>query len=360
MVVVRVLAAVVGALMVLATLASAVQTVVVPRARLTRLTWIHFVGIRMIVNLFTKPNRPYSARDRILAAYAPIALVALPGAWVTVVILGFSLLFWASGVDGVAEAIAVSGSSLTTLGFERPPGLGREILSVIEAAIGLGLVALMISYLPTIYAAFQRREARVGGLQVRAGRPPAPAKLYRRYVLIGWLDRLGDDIFGPWEDWFVDIEESHTSQPALVFFRSPNPDRSWITAAGCVLDAAALHNAVVDLPHDPRADILLRSGFLALRQIAMSFGIPYDPDPGPDDPIRVTRDEFDAVCEELRDAGVPLVDDLDQGWRDFAGWRVNYDSALVGLAAMIVAPPAPWSSDREVPRVRTSFIRRRP
>jgi len=43
---------------------------------------------------------------------------------------------------------------------------------------------------------------------------------------------------------------------------------------------------------------------------------------------------------------VPLVADRDQAWRDFAGWRVNYDAVLVGLCDLVMAPPAPWSSDR--------------
>ena len=36
--------------------------------------------------------------------------------------------------------------------------------------------------------------------------------------------------------------ETHTSLAVLSFFRSPNPHRSWITAAGAVLDAAALRH----------------------------------------------------------------------------------------------------------------------
>ena len=323
------------------------------------LTWIHFAWIRRVFDRIASPRRSFVSRDRILAVYAPFALATLPAEWVTFVIAGFTLINWGSGVDPFTEALAISGSSVTTLGFERPEGTGRELLSVVEAVLGLGLVGLMISYLPSIYAAFQRREAAVGGLEVRAGLPPAPVTLYRRYVRIGWLDRLGDELFREWERWFIDVEESHTSQAWLVFFRSPQPDRSWITAAGCVLDVAALHNAVVDCPHDPRADILLRSGYLCLGRIAASFEIHFDPDPQPDDPIRVSRAEFDDVCEQLGDSGVPLVADLDQGWRDFAGWRVNYDVVLIKLAALVDAPTAPWSSDRPVAKARPSIIRRR-
>ncbi|MGZ4739106.1 MAG: hypothetical protein ACXVLM_07715 [Ilumatobacteraceae bacterium] len=41
-----------------------------------------------------------------------------------------------------------------------------------------------------------------------------------------------------------------------------------------------------------------------------------------------------------------LKRDRDQAWRDFSGWRVNYDKVLVELCALTIAPPAKWSSDR--------------
>ena len=54
----------------------------------------------------------------------------------------------------------------------------------------------MISYLPTIYGAFSRREALVGMLEVRAGLPPSPAEMLTRYERIGWLGRLDDATLG--------------------------------------------------------------------------------------------------------------------------------------------------------------------
>ena len=219
----------------------------------------------------------------------------------------------------------------------------RVVVSFVEAGIGLGLVTLMISYLPTIYGAFSRREALVGMLEVRAGLPPQTAEMVIRYQRIGWLERLSDDVFEPWEKWFVDVEESHTSHPSLAFFRSPHPERSWITAAGCVLDTAAITASTLDLPRDARADVMIRTGFFTLRRVADYFLIPYPIDPSPDDPITVTRAEFDELCEQLRDAGVPLKADLDQAWHDFRGWRVNYDATYRALCEMVDAPPGNWS-----------------
>jgi hypothetical protein len=362
-IVAQVFAVAVGLTIVVSTLVSAVRTVVVPRAVIPALTRIHFVGLRKAFNVFAGPKKPFDRRDGILSLYAPLALVTLPGLWVLMVLIGFTSIFWGSGVKPVTEAFATSGSSLFTLGFIRPRGTPRIGLEFTEAGIGLGLISLMISYLPSIYSAFSKREALVGMLEVRAGLPPSPADLLTRYRRIGWLDRIDEDMFEPWESWFVNIEESHTSQPSLVFFRSPHPERSWITAAGCVLDTAAIVNSTLDRPHNPTCDIMIRSGFLALRRIADSFQIHYDPDPSPGDHITISRADFDELCEELKEFDVPLKPDLDQAWLDFSGWRVNYDEVLVRLCALTTAPPAKWSSDRigqlDLPKLRFRRRKRR-
>jgi hypothetical protein len=360
-IVAQVFAVVAGVTLVLWTLASAIRTVVVPRALIPTLTRFHFVGLRKVFSLFARPSRSFERRDTALSLYAPIALVTLPALWVVMVLIGFTSIFWGTDVRPVTEAFATSGSSLFTLGFIRPRGTPRIVLEFVEAGIGLGLISLMISYLPTIYGAFSRREALVGMLEVRAGLPPSPTELLTRYTRIGWLERIDVDVFERWERWFVEVEESHTSQPSLVFFRSPHPERSWITAAGCVLDTGAIVASTLDLPHNASCDIMIRSGYLCLRRIADAFQITYDPDPGPMDATTISRREYDLLCAELRALDVPLKSDLDQAWRDFNGWRVNYDQVLVRLCALTTAPPAKWSSDRvdqiEIPPLR--FRRRR-
>jgi hypothetical protein len=342
----RVLAGVVGTLIILWALVSALKTVVLPRAESSIITRWLFLTLRRAFDLVVPEKRSYEFRDRVLAFYAPVGLFLLPALWVIMVLVGFALLFWATGTKPFTEAFIVSGSSLLTLGFDRPASDRQIAFVFIEAAVGLGIITLVISYLPSIYAAFSRREVLVNLLEARAGLPPSPTELIVRYARIGWLEGLAEELFPPWERWFAELEESHTSQPSLVFFRSPHPGRSWITAAGCVLDSAAINNSLLMRGEGAPTALMIRTGFFALRRIADYFGISYEPDPRPDDPITVTRREFDLLCVELEAAGVPLRTNRDQAWRDFAGWRVNYDEVLVALCALTVAPPAKWSSDR--------------
>jgi hypothetical protein len=266
-------------------------------------------------------------------------------------------VFWAFDVGSWREAFRESGSSLFTLGFAPPPDLPTTVVAFAEATVGLGLLALLLAYLPTMYTAFSRREANVAMLEVRAGSPPTPAELLVRAWRIDWIDRL-PELWQTWQAWFIDIAETHTSLAALSFFRSPEPDRSWVTAAACVLDSASLRLAALELPREPDAALCIRTGKVSLGHIARYFSLPFDPDPAPDDPISVTRDEFDAVVDGLAAEGLPVRTDRDAAWRDFAGWRVNYDALVLGLAGLTLAPYAPWSSDRGLAYRRPPLRRR--
>lgn len=341
-----VLAAVAGAVIAGGTLLSAVQTLAVPRSTPVLITrWI-FVVTRV---LFVPANRGKNlrTRDRRLALYGPLSLICLPVVWLGVVMGAFTLIFWATGVPWDA-AFLESGSSLFTLGFRTPEHVGSAALAFTEAAMGLGLIALLISYLPSIYGSFSRRELLVTSLDTFAGSPPSGPALLERLADIHGLEEL-DGFWREWARWFAELEETHSSTPSLVYFRSPQPDRSWVTAAGSVLDAAALTASTLDVSRQPSAALCIRAGYLALRRIGDFFVMPYDPDPKPSDPIAVTRAEFDAVCDRLAHLGAPLRADLDQAWADFAGWRVTYEAVLLRFAALCWAPRSPWIGDRAIP-----------
>ena len=341
----RVILFLLGALLVAATVRSAVRTFILPRASYTLIARWVFQAVGAFFRWRASRARSYSDSDRAMELYAPAALLVLPATWLILVAIGYTGMYLALGVDSIEQAFALSGSSLLTLGTTAPVGWLTTLLAFSEAAIGLALIALLISYLPTMYAAFSRREAAVAMLEVRAGSPPSAITMFERYHRLQRLEKLGE-VWESWETWFAEIEESHTSLAALVFFRSPQPHRSWVTAAGAVLDAASLAASTLDIPRDVQADLCIRAGYLALRQIASFFGIAYDPDPQPGDPVSISRAEYDSACDHLASLGLPLKPDRDQAWQDFAGWRVNYDTVLLALARLTIAPYAPWSSDR--------------
>src|SRR5688500_14717462 len=344
----RIVSVTVGLVLITAALISAVKTVVIPREATSTIARGVFAGLRRLYDLATPASMSFARRDRVLATCAPRCVLGLLVTWISLTFLGYAAVFW--GLDGATSAsvaLELSGSSLFTLGFLRPSQFWLMMVSFTEAAIGLFLVALLITYLPSINAAFSRRERGVTALAVRAGEPPSGVEMVQRF----WrLERMSElhEVWVEWERWFVDVEETHASFSALAFFRSPQTDHSWVTAAGAVLDAAALTISSVDVPHDVQADICIRAGYLTLQRIAAGFGFGFDPQPAPDAPISITRQEWNDAMDDLAAVGVAITQAGAQAWRDCAGWRVNYDTVLLELAELTDAPYAMWSSDRGV------------
>lgn len=334
----------VGVALVVVAMRSAVTTVILPRAVASTLSRRVFLAVRTVFRWRIGRRAPYEKHDHVMALYGPVSLLTLLVTWLVLTLFGFMGMFYAVGVRAPRDAFTLSGSSLLTLGFARDASLPSTILSFTEATIGLVLLALLITYLPTIYSAFQRREQVVAMLETRGGLPVSGVAMVELYARIEGLERLAVT-WTRFETWFVDVEESHTSLPVLAFFRSPQPLHSWITSAGAILDAAALVVSCTEGGRKPEPQLMMRAGFIALQRIATFLRIPIDADPKPTDPISITRAEFDEAFDRLAAADLPMRADRDAAWVDFAGWRVNYDMALVRLAALVVAPPAPWSSD---------------
>ena len=329
------------------TFISATRTFVVPRSASVKLTRLVFLAVRRLFNLLMKALPAYEQRDNLMAIYAPISLLLMVPAWLLITTIGFACMFWAMGITPWTEAFLLSGSSILTLGFATANTMAQTILAFIEATAGLILVAMLISYLPTMYSAFSQREKAVALLEVRAGAPATAPELVWRLQGLN-TEGTARAFWDSWEHWFTQIDESHTSLAALAFFRSPQPHQSWVTAASTVLDGAALFLTAVERPTNelPYQALVIRAGMFALRHIADVFQVSYNPDPHfPDDPISVTREEFEAALDRLVGQGVKIRADRDFAWQHFAGWRVNYDSVLKALAELTMAPETPWLSD---------------
>jgi len=353
---IQLLAILAGLGLILFTLQSAIRMLVLPRNDNVWLTRALFGWVLRFIRFEMRfgGDLTYERRDRHMAFFAPVALLILPVVWLLLITIGYTPIYWALGYGDIYDSFLFSGSSLLTLGFSPVIDWGTMLLSFSEATIGLILIAMVIAYLPTMYSAFSEREKYVALLEVRAGAPPSAVTLLTR----AYRNRGFDTLTEIWKDWevnFVRLEESHTSLAPLIFFRSPHPHHSWVTASGAILDAAALQDSVVDMERDFNTVVCIRAGYIALRGIADFFDYPHNPNPKHDDPISISREEFDDAYDELKEAGIPVVADRDQAWREFSGWRVNYDDVLLMLARMTMAPYAPWSSDRSNAQMRDWF-----
>jgi hypothetical protein len=330
-----------GILLVLVTVWSVFRSLVVPRATSSRLP---LVVCKFLVGTARRlaPRLPnYETRDRMLSFVGPGTMVLLFGLWLGLLVGGFALIvWWDTGVD-FASALGISGSSVFTLGIASAPDAGARTLEILAAGIGLLVIALEIAYLPALYNAFAARETQVTLLATRAGTPAwGPEILARHY----WLDTMNElpPLYADWERWAAAVSESHASYPVLMWFRSPVSLRSWLLGLVAMMDSAALfHSSSPDqTPREART--CLQMGVNCLRSMAGALHIPFDPDPLPTGGVRLTWEDFEYGFHRLESVGFPFERDIDESWRHFRGWRVNYEGIVDALTELILPPPAPW------------------
>lgn len=358
----RWVAAAIGVLLVLAGWNSVIGTLIVPRQVRSWLTrWVDRIVIAAY-RVVTKRASEYRRRDRILATQAAAILLTQLAAWLGIAFIGFTLLLWPFAKAGLATAFTDAGSSVFTLGFAEPAGAAPAALVFCAAATGLVAVALQIGYLPTLYAAFNRRETEVALLNARAGVPSwGPELLARTYYALGSgvssIDTL-PELYSRWERWSADVAESHTTYLPLVRFRSPTGLSSWVTSLIAVLDSAALILTLApeEAPTVP-ARLCLRGGFQCFGRIARAMGLIVPEEADPEAGISLTYDEFLEAVARMQKVGFPITREPAEAWPQFVGWRVNYERAAYAIAEAVEAVPALWSGPRRHPTPPISPLR---
>src|SRR6266571_8378284 len=321
----------------LSTLFSAIKQTVLPGRKKVRLTRVVFRNTFRLFRFVAVRMPSDQARDAIIAFYAPMSVMLLPLTWAILLMIGFTTMFWAVSEPSLGTALSLSGAAITTEGFLAPNGVAQTTLYIVAGIIGLGIVGLLITFLPTVYSIYSQREEEVTRIAFRFGSPPSGVKVLEQAYCLGLAQELVQ-FWHTWEDWFTDMAETHISNSEVIFYRSSQPGTSWITTAGAVLDACSLFSSTVDRQDVPWLNLCFLAGCRTLRDIATDVSIKPVPDLASNGSIHVARAEYDVAYEQLRSVGVPLKADREASWRAFVSMRSQYDIPLLVLANLVFAP----------------------
>jgi hypothetical protein len=334
-------------------LLDAFQTVISPRRatgrfRITRVfysvTWWPW---SQVAERISNPRK----RETALSFYGPLSLLLLIVVWATAILIGFALLFFALHAplrdpmftgDNFDSDLYLSGTTLFTLGIGDlvPHTSGARILVVLESGMGLGFLAMAISYFPVLYGAFSRREVSISLLDARAGSPPTAAELMRRHSFKGGGEAL-NTLLVEWERWSAELLESHISYPLLCYFRSQHTNQSWLSALTAVLDVCALMIAGVQDHAARQAQLTFAIARHALVDIAQIFSQP----PVLNAEDRLPPERFDLLYQQLCQAGIRVCRDGDSMER-LRRMRLLYEGYAVALSRYLYMPLPPWIADQ--------------
>jgi ion channel len=334
-VIMPVVLAVVGVVLVVFVLWDALETIVLPRRVITRrrltswfyrLTWTPWSAIgRRIASK--------RRREGFLWLFGPLSVLMLLGVWALGLLIGFALLRNAVDGQSIGHSLYVSATTFFTVGVAEaePTTAVDRILTVIEGGSGFSFLALVISYLPTFYQGFSRREVNITLLDARAGSPPSAVELLRRHYQNGRLIDL-EAFFPEWERWAAELLETHLSYPVLGFFRSQHENESWLATLTLVLDASALVAAAFDGLVAHRANLT----FAMARHAAVDLSQVYHTAPHA---VRDTR-LLPLALQQLTEL---LGDNATLSERKLSELRALYEPYVAALSEFLLMPLPNWT-----------------
>jgi hypothetical protein len=284
---------------------------------------------------------PASA-DTLLGFFGPLALLSELLIWTVGLIVGFALLEWAA-VGGrfgkgllfssglFLNAEAVSGSTIV------------HVISLVEAGTAIGVLFIVIGYLPAVYGAFSRREIAVSQLATRAGSPPAAGIVLKRAAGRERWRELEQDLRA-WEDWTAELMETHLSYPVLAYYRSQHVNQNWLAALTAMVDVAAFVAAVEAEGEVEAAELTLAIGRHALADLAHQYRVT------PRSVDRLSDAEFDKLYGAVENAASRPVG-REEARRRLRKLQRLYELNAQGLADLLALDLPPWlPADRESAR----------
>ncbi len=334
-------------------LQDAFEVMLLPRRVLRRFRVARFY-FRSIWILWKRCARVFgnsARREHFLSVFGPLSMVLLFTLWATGLILGFGTLSWtllahAPHPSPLADQIYMSGVTFFTLGYGDvvPHSHLARMLSVSEAGLGFGFLALVIGYLPVLYQLFSRREAHVIQLDVRAGTPPTACTLLSRHGEPEGLLKL-DELLREWEVWGSELLESHLSYPMLVYYRSQHDSQSWLAALAAVIDTCALILVGIEGTRPLQARMTFTMGRLVIVEMARSFGVSPSRYDGGD---RLDDAAYRRLIDSLTEAGLHWTG-APGAQGTLAALRATYEPLLDGLADRLLLTLPPWSASGTTP-----------
>ena len=348
----RIVAAIIGILVIVLVAQDAFETIVLPRriARRIRISRLFFITTWGGWKFLARGIRSGIGRETALSTFGPLSLLILIALWAVMFVFGFGLLMWGLALSlnvqdhaiSILTYLYLSGTTFFTLGLgDITPnsGLARVFL-VTEVASGFGFLALVISYVPVLYQVFSRREQRISLLDARAGSPATATEFLRRNCSNQRFDELRT-LLHEWEVWCADILESHLSYPVLAYYRSQHNQQSWVEALTVILDTCALIlTGIEGVPVEP-ARFAFAISRHAVVDLAQVFDLPYTR--GVD---RLPTGEFVRLRKVLAASGIFLNGEVDAE-QTLADLRATYEPFVTALATYMQVSLPPWAADKD-------------
>jgi hypothetical protein len=283
-----------------------------------------------------------------LGFFGPLALISQLLIWTIGLILGFALLEYAAAGGSFGHGLllssglflnaeAVSGSTLV------------HVVALVEAAIAIGVLFIVIGYLPAVYGSFSRREVAVSQLGTFAGAPPVAGTVLMRVADRERWIALEREL-REWEAWVAELMETHLSYPVLGWYRSQHVNQNWLAALTVMTDVAAFVTAVEADGEVEAVELTYAIGQHALSDLAVQYQVK----PGESD--RLPDEQFADLYRLVENVlGRPVR--CDEARERLRKLRQAYEPKAVGLSQLLALDLPPWLTPEGESQLRLPGVR---
>ena len=331
----RVSVALIGLLLILSFLRSALQVAVVNRQRGDWVTRRVAQSVYSTAARLAARRQSYADVQDVLAWVLPVYMLLVIIVWFCMLGAGFSLLIWSCQAEhSFLQAVIASGSALSTLGFLTPPDVAGRLLAIVEGAMGLGVVVFYFTFIPGYQTTIQQRESKIAWLYARAIPDLTNFTLVEWFALSGAAD--WNNLWEEWESWFHNLCETR-ALAILAFVPSIHRGQTWLFAAAVALDSVSFYLSALEVRAMSSAAACHRTGVDALRLIAAELADCHNA-PKPVGERRLARADFDTMYDRLTTLGVKVKPERDSCWLRFVELREEYETILPKLAESLLVP----------------------
>ena len=295
-------------------------------------------------------------RHRLLNMVGPLLLPLLIVVYIFLLVLAFALVYYPHmpggfhfGVPhpepGWVDAVYFSGVTLTTVGYGDIVARGASLrfIALFEAATGLALISLAITYLLTVYTALERKRAVAVSLYHQAGEGADVAGFIAHHFVEGRFYGLRDALRTVTRD-LQGLLESHIDHPVIHYFHPVEvykslPRMLFLLLETCAVIRAALDREEnLDLRNYPEVRTLDAGVRHVLNQLVDSLDLERRERPRrpteqerADDERRWHR-RYEQTVARLKESEIKTRRDDEQGFEEYRTQREEWESKLRRLA----------------------------
>jgi hypothetical protein len=286
----------------------------------------------------------------------PLLLPLLIVVYIVLLVLSFALVYYPHipgafhfsvphPEPGWVDAVYFSGCTLTTIGYgdivaRKAP---LRFIALSEAATGLALISLAITYLLTVYTALERKRAVAVSLYHQAGEGADVAGFIAHYFVEGRFYGLRDALRTVTRD-LQGLLESHIDHPVIHYFHPVEVYKSLPRMLFLLLEACTVIRAALDreensdLRNYPEVRTLEAGVRHVLKQLVGSLDLERRERPRRPTVHEEREDErrwrrrYEQTLARLKESGIKTRDDAEQGWGEYRAQREEWESRLRRLA----------------------------